>query len=193
MSNNIRELRVAKGLSMRELADRMNTHFTTVAKIERSQRRLTYDWVRKFADALEVSPEEIGGGDWGTLPAQVRAIPVIGMVVAGHWQEAVQSADDFIMAPSRGAKTFGLVVEGTSMDKIAQPGSVVLVDPDARDLRDGAYYVIMNEDGETTFKQLRSDPLRLEPCSTDPRHKPIPLGQSPFQVVGRVTGFYTSL
>lgn len=193
MSNNIRELRLAKGLSMRELAERMNSHFTTIAKIERSQRKLTYDWARKFAEALEVSPDEIGGGDWGIPPRQVRAIPVIGMVAAGNWQEAVQSADDFIMAPARGSATFGLTLEGDSMNLIAQSGSVVLVDPDERELSDGAYYVIMNQDGETTFKQFRTDPLRLEPCSNNPVHKSIPLGHEPFQVVGRVTGFYTSL
>ena len=191
MPNNIRDLRTAQGLSMRELADRMGTHFTTVAKIERSQRKLTQDWVIKFAAALGVTPSEIAPGNWDG--PSVHTVPVIGLVAAGNWREAVEHAHEHITAPVPQMGAFGLRVEGNSMDKIALPGSIVLVNPNDVELRDGSFYVIMNEEGEATFKQFRTDPLRLEPCSSDPSHKPIALGQEPFRVVGRVTGSYVTL
>lgn len=194
MGNNIRELRAERGWSMRELAERMpGTHFTTIAKIERSQRRLTHDWVDKFAKAFGVSPNAIDFDGWGEPANMARTVPIIGMVSAGNWREAVQRADEHFGGPSSGANTFGLTVEGDSMDKVAQPGSIVMVDPDDFEMLDGAFYVIMNEEGETTFKRYRASPARLEPCSTNSEHAPIPLGRAQFTVVGRVVGFYTTL
>jgi repressor LexA len=193
MANNIRERRLARGLTMRDLADRMGTHYTTIAKIERSERRLTPDWVARFASALGIDPSDISTNG-STLPAGgAKPIPVIGLVAAGNWREAVQSADEYVPAPSAGPNTFGLTVEGDSMNKVAQAGSIVMVDPDQAELHDGAYYVVMNAENDTTFKQYRANPARLEPCSDNPEHRTIPLGRIPFSVVGRVTGFYTPL
>lgn len=194
MGNNIRELRQARGWSMRELAERMpGTHFTTIAKIERSQRRLTMDWVEKFAKAFEVKVEEIEFDGWGEPAKSARTIPVIGMVAASNWQEAIERAEEFIPAPVDGRNAFGLVVEGTSMDRVARPGSIVIVDPDDFQLHDQAYYVVRNEAGETTFKQYREGPARLEPVSSDPEHRTIELGREAVAIVGRVVGSYTQL
>lgn len=199
MSNHIRELRQAAGLSLRELADRLSTadhavHFTTVAKIERSQRALTPEWVARFSEALGVKPSELSDDHHlAGFPLVSRQHPVIGMVSAGNWREAVAESDEFIAAPVTGRNVFGLTVDGTSMDRIAPNGSTVMVDPDLLELHDGHHYVVMNGDGEATFKQYRANPARLEPCSTDPQHKAIMLGQEQFTIVGRVLGVYQQL
>ena len=196
MSNHIRELRQLRGLSLRELADRMSTpddpvHFTTIAKIERSQRKLTYDWAVRFADALDqplsaVTEDLPGVG----FPLVARQHPVIGQVAAGNWREAVHETRRYIAAPVSGKNVFGLEVNGDSMDQIAPAGATVLVDPDQFELHDGSLYVIMNGEGETTFKRFRASPARLEPLSSNPLHQIIPLGQAPFSVVGKVEGVY---
>lgn len=199
MSNNIRKLRQSKDWSMRQLAEEMSTeespvHFTTIAKIERSQRKLTREWIIRFAKALQVQPSEIiDDHELVGFPLVARQHPVIGMVSAGNWREAVQETDRYIAAPVKGPQVFGLTVDGNSMDKLAQAGATVLVDPDRRDLLDGKYYVVMRDGGEATFKQYRASPARLEPCSTDDSHKPMMLGQEPFSVVGQVVGVYQNL
>lgn len=96
------------------------------------------------------------------------------------------------LAPVNGKNIFGLEVAGDSMDLVAPAGATVLVDPDHFEMHDGSLYVIMNGDGETTFKRFRTDPARLEPLSSNPEHKVIPLGQTPFSVVGKVEGVYQS-
>lgn len=198
MSNNIRKLRQAKGWSMRQLADEMSqpespVHFTTVAKIERSQRKLTREWIARFASALNVRPSEIVDDELHD-PIRIAAeLPVIGMVSAGNWREAVQETDRYIAAPVEGERVFGLDVDGDSMDKLAPAGSTVLVDPDQLDLLDGKFYVVMREDGEATFKQYRASPARLMPCSNNPAHSAIALGQEPFTVIGKVVGVYQNL
>lgn len=198
MSNHIRKLRQAKGWSMRELADKMSTaenpvHFTTIAKIERSQRKLTPEWIKRFADALGAFPSElVDDYDLVGFPLVARQHPVIGMVAAGNWREAAQETTRYIAAPVKARNAFGLVVDGTSMDKIAPEGSVVMVDPDCFDLHDGGLYVVMNDDSEATFKRYRADPARLEPVSSDPDHGVIQLGRAPFSVIGKVVGVYQS-
>jgi len=51
----------------------------------------------------------------------------------------------------------------------------------------------MNGEGETTLKRFRADPLRLEPCSSDPQYQPIALGKEPFTVIGRAISSFQSL
>ena len=192
-ANHIRELRDQRGWSLRELADRMGIHYTTVAKIERSQRRLTHEWATKFAEAFGVKIFQVASDYEGaSFPLVARQHPVIGMVAAGNWREAVVETDDYIAAPVTGRNAFGLRVDGASMDRIAPEGAVVMVDPDQPDLHDGSLYVVMNDESEATFKQYRANPARLEPCSSDPTFKPIVLGQQPFTVVGKVVGVYQS-
>lgn len=197
--NHVRELRQARGWSMRELAEKMSeqgevVHFTTIAKIERSQRKMTIEWAMRFAEAFGVQPNEVIGEEVaGIFPIAGGQIPVIGMVAAGNWREAVQETTDYIAAPVAARRAFGLVVEGDSMDKVTPEGSTVLIDPDDCDLRDGDYYVVQNGDGEATFKRFRAEPARLEPCSNNPSHTVIMLGNKPFTITGRVVGVYQKL
>jgi repressor LexA len=80
-----------------------------------------------------------------------------------------------------------LDVEGDSMDLIVPDGGRIIFDPDDRALFPKRFYVVLNGAGETTFKRFFADPARLEPCSTNPAHKVIVLGDGePFTIVGRV-------
>jgi SOS-response transcriptional repressor LexA len=83
------------------------------------------------------------------------------------------------------AKSFVVLVEGDSMDKVAASGDGVIVDPTDLDLVSGKYYVVRNGEGETTFKRYRENPARLEPCSTNPAHQTIYPGRDTFTVIGR--------
>ncbi|MFW2829904.1 LexA family protein [Sphingomonas sp. ID0503] len=122
------------------------------------------------------------------MPGPLRAIPIIGQVAAGNWREAVRHplASMPALDPSIPHRAFALRVAGDSMDLRAQDGATIVVDPEDRSLYPGRLYVVLNEDGETTFKEFRSDPARLVPLSSNPAHVDIVLGQGHFEVVGRV-------
>jgi repressor LexA len=187
MPNNIRELREAKGLSQRALADAMGVHFTTISKFERSERELTVGWKLKLAAGLGVDPSEIDGGE--DVPHLGRKIPIIGQIAAGNWKEAIEAPQGYLPAFGAPEHAFALVVDGESMNKVAPAGAVVTINPDDFTLCDGRYYAILNGDGEATFKQFRADPPRLEPCSTLPEFESFILGREPFTVIGRVIGY----
>ena len=126
----------------------------------------------------------------GVGGAAVRTIPVIGQVSAGRWREATAKAAAQRMPapdPALPASAVALDVEGDSMDLFVPDGGRIIFDPDDRALYPRRFYVVLNEQGETTFKRFFADPARLEPCSSNSDHKAIVLGEGEvFTVVGRV-------
>lgn len=57
--NRIREIRQKRGLSVAELASRVGTSQPQLTRLETGQRRLTEDWLRRLAKALDVEPAEL--------------------------------------------------------------------------------------------------------------------------------------
>lgn len=183
-SNRLREVRKRKGLTMADLGEKVGVHFTTIAKIERSQRRLSGELLHALAVALDVPPEELVEAI--PMTVAVRMVPLIGKIAAGNWREAVVDPDGYVPAPVRGGSCFALRPDGDSMNLVVGADAVIVVDPEQLDLHDGRLYAIMNGEGETTFKRYRNDPPRLEPVSSNPEHKTMQLGREPFTVVGRI-------
>lgn len=185
-SNRIRELRKEANLTQEELGGQMPSELTgtTVAKLESGRMRLSLEYAQEIADVLGVSFLEVLGVD----ETGVRVVPLVGAISAGNWREAIEVSDRTIAIPGhlRGKDLFGLEAEGDSMNMIVADGGHVVVDPNQTELIDGKLYAVMNGDGETTFKRFSSDPLQLEPCSTNEQNQPILIGTSPFTVLGRV-------
>lgn len=119
---------------------------------------------------------------------QFRTIPIIGQVVAGNWRAAIQHTTSYMPQPdpSTPPHAFALRVTGDSMDLYVEDGGNVVIDPDDKALYPGRFYVILNGEGETTFKRFQADPARLVPCSTNSAHQEILIGEGPFEIVGRV-------
>lgn len=59
MSNLIRPLREGRGLSQNRLAELVGTSGQQIGNLERGDRRLTDDWMRRIARALGVEPWEL--------------------------------------------------------------------------------------------------------------------------------------
>jgi len=182
--NRIREVRKERGMTLEELGEKAGMHYTTVAKLEKSQRGLKLAYLAAIANALNVEPRDLLGSVPDILP--MRMVPLIGRVAAGNWSEAIEDPLGSVPSPAGGANAFALRPDGDSMDLVVGPDAYIVVDPDDYELRDYKIYAMRNVDGETTFKRFRSDPPRLEPCSSNPSHQPIPLGREAVTTIGRV-------
>ncbi len=182
--NRIRELRKLRGLTQEDVAMGISADTTkgTVAKLETRQMALSADYILAISNVLGVSPGEVL-----CERSETRDLPLLGRVAAGNWREAVQECDERIAVPEGlgGANLFALRVDGDSIDKIVPDGGIVVVDPDALDLLEGRIFVVSNGEHETTIKRFSAVPPRLEPCSTNPVHKPIEIGREPFVTIGR--------
>lgn len=59
MPNRIRALRVARNLTLDDVAERIGTSVQQVSRLELGERRLTDDWMRRIAGALGVRPADL--------------------------------------------------------------------------------------------------------------------------------------
>lgn len=192
--SRIHALRRERQWSLAELAERAGTTASQIMKLEKSQRRLDFDWVKRLAAAFEISEAELIG-QAGEQRNNPFLIPLVGEIAAGNWREAIQHFEDQVFPPVEGLSkdAFALRTRGDSMNKIIPDGGYVVIDPAEADLREGKVYAVMNSEGETTIKRFRSDPARLEPCSTNPAHEPISLGREPCIVIGMAKGAFVPL
>ena len=133
--------------------------------------------------------EETGDLD---LARPMVEIPLISSVAASRLkeQEGVSPADveRYLHADDLPAGDWvALTVEGTSMDRLAPDGSVIIINRADSTLLDGRYYVFSVDNGAATFKTYRRNPERLQPFSTNPDHMSIPVkGDTDLYVFGRV-------
>jgi SOS-response transcriptional repressor LexA len=132
-----------------------------------------------------------GVEDEGDGPSSIE-IPMVSMVSAGRMrdQQGVSPTDveRYVKLDDlpRG-DWIALGVEGSSMNRIAPDGSIIIVNRADSTLIDGRYYVFALDGGAATFKTYRRDPERLQPFSFDPDHMSIPVtDQSDLYVFGRV-------
>jgi repressor LexA len=155
-------------------------------KVLKGKRRLQLDEAAKLERYFGVAESQ------DTNP---HYLPIVGLVAAGQWREGFEVVMGYMPSPdpklSRDA--FVVIVEGDSMNLIAEEGEAIIVEPRDRNLVNAGYYIIRNDAGETTFKRYLENPARLEPCSSNPVHQPIYPGQSPFEIIGRVRKKVTDL
>ena len=59
MPNRLRELREARGLTLRDLAERVGTSNQQISHLELGKRQLTMDWMGRVAAVLGVHPWEL--------------------------------------------------------------------------------------------------------------------------------------
>lgn len=176
MRRQIRE----EGDTQKGFAEMLRIHPTAVSKLLAGKRRLR-------ANEADILRRFFGLKDEARKETQ-RLLPIVGLVAAGAWREGFENIMGHMPSPDRSLSpdAFVVQIEGDSMDKLAQHGEQVIVDPRDLDLVAGKAYVVRNASGETTFKLYCENPPRLEPCSNNPEHKTILIGAEAFTTVGRV-------
>ena len=81
IGENIRRLRIARGLTQEELAQRVGyTSKSTINKIEQGVNELTQNKIAKFAEALSTSPSVIMG--WVSEETSQMNEEMVGVVMA---------------------------------------------------------------------------------------------------------------
>lgn len=102
--NRIRMMRSRRGLTLQQLAARIepSASYQQIARLERDERRLTWDWLMKIARALDCVPMDLIEDGWERLtPAEQRLLAAF-----REWPEAKRSilleeVDDQPHSPTR--------------------------------------------------------------------------------------------
>lgn len=181
-----------RGLSIADFGRAIGRTRTVASRILNGEVKLQLAHVRPLSRLLGWSEHEVLKLAGLSLPqAELRTVPVVGEVQAGRLTDIEPSLDgEVIVIPHASDAAFALRVEGSSMDRIAPPGALVIVDQHQRVVAPGDLAVFRRA-GEATFKRLSliGNALYLTPESFDPTHAAIPLdGDEAVEVIGRVTG-----
>ena len=161
---NIRRRREELGISQEELANMLGYKSrSSINKIEKGINDIPQSKIVEFAKALRITPEELMG--W-KLPndkekhfdaMDVIKIPLLGRVVAGSPQEAIQEADEFLYIPAMGHKRpedyFALRVYGESMEPNLQDGDIAIVRIQP-EIESGQIAVVLIDNQDSTVKRV---------------------------------------
>lgn len=179
----IAQAELARQLSkrLRRPIDRAAVNKMVIVKetAKKKRRRIAGDELLAIADItgfpLDFSP--------------VMSVPHLAWVSAGELAEVVN--DDLAEAPRvevaglAPGDWIALTVKGSSMDRISPPESVIFVNRKDKRLVPNACYIIADEEGQSTYKRYRPEPIRFEPVSNDAGHDTIFPDAEPI-IVGRV-------
>ncbi len=180
----LKKLRVARGLTLEEAADRIGVSVSQVSRFEAELREPRQSELRRMADLYNVPVTVL----FDESASQATEVPIISWVSAGDM------ARDDVRDDALGTITMpdlpegdwiALRVDGTSMDKVSPPGSLIFVNRRDKRLVPNALYVIADEEGNATYKRFRPSPDRFEPVSMDDTHETL-FPEGAVTVVGRV-------
>lgn len=203
MYDKIKTLRIKRGLSQDELASLTGyTHRSSIGKIENGQVDLPQSKIVLFADALNITPQELMGLD----NQELTEIPMDNFVCddyfplryctnlsAGSFDELLDSEPNAIVYvpisfQNKMKRLIAFKVNGTSMDNIIEDGSIVVVEQTDIKHKDGTV-VVAYCDGLTTVKRIytKEDCLVLMPDSKDKSHMPIMITEEKqVYIIGKV-------
>lgn len=156
----------------------------------RNPRRDTLEGIARGLDwSLEALLELPSAGTAPQSDIPVLRVPILGWVQGGSLTETttpeiMENVDGYINVANSRETLIALRVTGSSMNRIAPDGSVIIVDIADKSLVAGRYYVLKYDD-QVTFRRYRAGPYRLEPDSTEPHDSLFP--DHAVGVVGHVT------
>ncbi len=137
--NNIKTLRKQQGLSVTELAERLNMSQSNLTKIENGQIELKQDTAEKIALALNVSAQALvensikknGVGEYLLLnPEKIDLPPLSRLAIPSYMLKATTE------------QTVLFVVEDNTMTPLVQKGDLAVVDTGCASLTQDAPYII---------------------------------------------------
>lgn len=114
MGNNLKQLRNAKGWTQPQAADAMGVSKGQYIKLERSERRLTQEYIERAAMVFDVPEVDVF--------AAPKEAPIVGYVGAGseaHYYDGGDSPNDFAPLPPGGTDhTVAVEIRGDSLGNI---------------------------------------------------------------------------
>lgn len=190
LADNLRRIRKGKGISQITLAQESKVSQQLISRLERGID-LSTSKLPKLARALGVLVSDLDPEYVVDEPEhKTTLVPRLPLVSAGDWwlPEQISEGDDLptlAVADLPPGDWIAIGVDGSSMDRISPPGSIIIVNRAEKALAPNACYVIRDEDGRSTYKRYRPNPPRFEPVTFSDGHETIfPKGK--VDVVGRV-------
>lgn len=191
VGRRVRQWRMERGWTQDDLAQRCNTTFSTISRIEKAQTDTGLSMMPQLARAFGlpdvtafVIPDEQVNAQ---VMSNLRPIPVAAPVQAGLFRpvDEVVTGEEWVPMPYDGVSDYrARRVIGDSMDRFYPEGSLVVTRPlDSVMVQPGDHVVVqrmLGGEAEITLKELVQTPdgvYWLRPHSSNPAHAPVRFDQ----------------
>ena len=169
--NRIKELRIKKGLNMREAAKAIGIPYTTYINYEKGDREPNSEMLMRLSDFFGVSVDTLIGRSNGefdifSIPniipmPKMRQVPLIGTIACGKPLLAVENTEDFISVPEGIHADFALRCKGDSMINARLFNGDIVYIHRQPEVENGEIAAVIIDD-EATLKRVFKYPNRLE-------------------------------
>lgn len=199
ISKRIKTRRQELGISVEELADRINKNKATIYRYEKGDiGKVPYDILEPLSEALDVSIGYLLGSEDTIenrpLPenlkpiTKVNRVPVVGSIAAGKPILATENIESYLLLGQEYRADFALKIMGDSMIDVGiNDGDLALIIKDKPIINGEIYAVLV--DGEATLKKVyrNDDYLTLQPCNS--KYEPLVVKEedNPY-IVGKLSG-----
>lgn len=205
--NVLKRLRKNSGLSMDQLAEKLNKRYglslnkSSISRWENGAEPKAKD-IQYLADFFGVSPSELMALELNGANASISTIeiPIIGYAAAGAPILADENIIGYAPAPpmTSGMKNkcmYYLKIKGDSMDQEFNDGALVLVDKEA-EVKSGNIAVVLVDREEATVKRIviEGNYITLIPLSRNSEHLPktYDMTKTTIEISGKVIGAFKS-
>jgi len=176
LSERLKSERNKRGLSQKELAEKLEMNLRTYASYERGERDISTAVLLKICNTLNISSDILLGNNITPYtPEKMVPVPVVGRVAAGYTCLAETDIQSYeLVSPeilNDGYDYVYLKVIGDSMEPLLLEGDMVLVRiQESVDSGDYAVVIVDEEDG--VVKQLDFDGNKVKLISQNPYYPP---------------------
>ncbi len=189
---NLRQARLAKGLTQRQVAAHIGINQNTYSYWETGRSRVDTAALPRLAALFGVSADYLLGNAGEETPKGVK-IPVLGRVAAGIPIEAVEDILDYEeISPHMAAQGefFALQVKGRSMEPRMQEGDIIICKKQA-DAETGDVAVVLVNGDDATVKKIKKTSAGLYLLPTNPAFDPLfytydEVMDRPVTIIGKV-------
>ncbi|MBR1815848.1 MAG: helix-turn-helix domain-containing protein [Lachnospiraceae bacterium] len=195
IGNRIKSRRIELGLSVDDLAKRINKNRATIYRYEKGDiESLPTSILEPLAKALNTSPEYLIG--WVKTPINnngSKVVNVLGRVSAGTPLDAIEYVIDTEEITEELASTgsfFGLQIKGDSMEPRICDGDVVIVRQQS-DAESGDIVIAMVNGDDAVCKRLKKYAGGIALISLNTKYEPMMFSEAeieskPVKILGKV-------
>lgn len=165
--NGLKKIMAETGVKPAQLARDLDTSRQNVKRWQDQTRKIPPEFAVKIAKHFDRTLDEVV---FPGLSGVTKRVRLLSLIRAGSLSpDEIRQADigSVIIADLPKGEWIAFKVEGDSMDRISPPDSVILVNRKEKRLVPNACYVIVDGEGNSTYKRYRPNPMRFDPVSTN--------------------------
>lgn len=167
---HIRELRLKKGMTQQQLAEKLGITGAAVGTWENNRARPRLDKLNELADLLDVPSAELLGIQYGSIKGTSAFVPLLGWTHMGELED-IDESDMVCEVPlevfQAHPKAFCVHAQGECMNRRYPPDCIVLVDPTMEPTNGCAVLAQMGNQSIVRVYNRGASVLLLSPDSDD--------------------------